>query len=273
MSGKKDDIQKQIESIDAELYNLLMQRTELVKQNTHPIKIENILGQEAMGIRRMMKFHKGDFPEYVVAKIWREILSASASLKEKLKIAIYGDENDTSLLHNVQEHFGSYIDVNILSSFSQVFNLVSSKEAHLAIIPCDNHEMNTKPWWNSLLVDKNKDSLNIVAKLPFLHNKNTVLSNEAYVIALSPSDASGVDNSVLSLETDATVSHSTISETIENMGFDAPKIIMSANTGEDKFTLVDINGFVAPDDKRLISIPEIFKSLHLSGTYARPIEL
>ena len=67
------DIQKQIEAIDIKLYNLLVQRTELVKKNPYPNRIENILGQEAMGIRRMLKYHTGDFPEYVLAKIWREI--------------------------------------------------------------------------------------------------------------------------------------------------------------------------------------------------------
>lgn len=273
MADKKTDIRKQIENIDIELYNLLMRRTELVKANPHPVNIENILGQEAMGIRRMLKYHTGDFPEYVVAKIWREILSASACLHEKLKIAVYGDENDVSLLHRVQEHFGSYVDAFILSSFSQVFNMVSTHEAHLAIIPCDNHEMNEKPWWSSLQACKDKESLNIVARLPFVRGRNIAPENEAFVIALSPSDASGIDNSLFSIESGLDVSNSTIAEILTALGFDDPKTLFSASTSDAKFSLVEVKGFVDSDDERLADVSELFKSLHLAGTYARPIEL
>jgi len=273
MSEKKTDLQKQIECIDIELYNLLMKRTDLVKKNSSSVKIQNILGQEAMGIRRMLKHHTGAFPEYVVAKIWREILSVSASLNEKLKIAVYGDEKDSSLVYRVQEHFGSYIDVSILGSFSQVFNMLSTKDAHLAIIPCDNMKMNMHPWWSSLSADKQKESLNIVAKLPFIRTKNITAENEAFVIACSPSDASGIDNSLFSIETGINVSNSSISEAFSNMNFEEPKILISTNTEDSKYTLVEVKGFVDSKDKRLSDIPEIFKSLHLSGTYARPIEV
>jgi len=273
MSDKKTDIQKQIENIDVELYNLLMKRTDLVKKNTNSVKIQNILGQEAMGIRRMLKHHTGDFPEYVVAKIWREILSVSASLNEKLKIAVYGDEKDTSLVYRVQEHFGSYVDVSILGSFSQVFNRLSTKEAQLAIIPCDNVKMNEYPWWSSMAKNDDKESLNIVAKLPFVRSKNIVADSEAFVIACSPSDASGIDNSLFSIETEINVSNSTISDAFARMEFDEAKILISTNYEDSKFTLVEVKGFVGTHDARLQEKPETFKSLHLSGTYARPIEV
>ena len=273
MPDKKSDIQKQIENIDIELYNLLMKRTELVKENPQSVKIENILGQEAMTIRRMLKYHTGDFPEYVVAKIWREILSASACLHKKLKIAVYGEEQDISILHRVQEHFGSYVDVSLLSSYNQVFNMVSTHEAQLAIVPCYNHEMNEKPWWNALSAQKEKESLNIVARLPFVRHRNIAPENEAYVFALSPSDASGIDNSVLSVECDVDVSNSTIFETLIAMGFDDPKLLASANVGEAKFTLIEVKGYVDSASPSLQDASELFKGLHLAGTYARPIEL
>lgn len=271
MSDK--DIEKQIKAIDSKLYALLIKRTELVKKNPYPLKIENILGQEAKEIRLMLKAHKGDFPEYVLAKIWREILSASANLTEKIKIAAYGDEKDIVLLNRIQEHFGSYIDVFMLSSYSQVFNKVSTHEADLAIVPIDNHEMNTKPWWNALLTDKNKESLNIVAKLPFIRNSKIAQENETYVFALSPADASGIDNSVFAIETAVDVSHSTIIDTFAELGFTEAQITATTNFEETKYSLVEVKGFVKADNMKKIETPEVFKNLQLAGTYAKPIVL
>ena len=273
MPEQKVDIQKKIEDIDTKLYKLLMQRAELVKENPYPVRIENLLGQEAKGIRRMLKYHTGDFPEYVVAKIWREILSASANMKEKLKIAVYGDEKDGSILHQVQEHFGSYVSITILSSYSQVFNLVSTREADIAIIPSDNNEMNDQPWWNALSADKNKESLNIVAKLPFIRSANITQENEAYVLALLPSDASGIDNSLFAVETEINVSHSTITETFNTLGFAEAKLVMSVNKEDTKYSLVEVKGFCIAEEIQKLEIPEVFKNLHLAGTYAQPIIL
>ena len=69
------------------------------------------------------------------------------------------------------------------------------------------------------------------------------------------------------------MSNSTISDAFSRMGFDEPKILISTNTGDSKFTLVEVKGFVDTNDIRLQEKLDIFKSLHLSGTYARPIEV
>ena len=76
-AAKKVDLQKKIDDIDVKLYNLLMLRTDLVEQQNIDV-VENTLGKEAAVIKKLLKIHRGDFPEYVIAKIWREILSASA---------------------------------------------------------------------------------------------------------------------------------------------------------------------------------------------------
>lgn len=268
-----NDIEKQIKTIDGKLYALLIKRTELVKKNPYPLKIENILGYEAKEIRQMLKSHKGDFPEYVLAKILREILSASANLTEKIKIAAYGDEKDIVLLNYIQEHFGSYIDVFMLSSYSQVFNMVSTHETDLAIVPSDNHEMNIKPWWNTLLADKKKESLNIVAKLPFILSSNNIPENEMYVLALSPADASGIDNSIFAIETEVDVSHSTIIETLAELGFSEAKIAATTNFEETKYSLVEVKGFVKAETMHKMEKPKVFKNLQLAGTYAKSIAL
>lgn len=58
---KTDGIQKQIDSIDAEMYNLLMQRTELVKQLADGNAVENSLGKEAAVIKNCCVRIRGIF--------------------------------------------------------------------------------------------------------------------------------------------------------------------------------------------------------------------
>lgn len=276
MSGTENlTLQKQINEIDTELYNLLMKRTELVKQQPENA-VENTLGKEAAIIKMLLKNHKSDFPEYVIAKIWREILSASAGLKEKLKISVFAKDDDDALIRIIQEHFGSYIDYVTYNSFGAVMNELSSHNTCLAVIPCDNAAINTKPWWAGFSASDTADSLRIVAKLPFLRNKEDKDCEEAYVVALSPTDQSGSDISLVNVETHKDISASTVVENLENSGFTEAKVVRVANVDDEtKFCLVEVNGYITPDKScvRNAEKIEIFKKINIVGTYAKPIVL
>lgn len=267
------DLQKKIDEIDIKLYNLLMKRTKLVEQQPDAGAIENTLGKEAAIIKKLLRIHKSDFPEYVIAKIWREILSASASLKSKLKFSVFDSETCPGLINIVQEHFGSYADYENYSSFGQVMNDISTKEAQLAIIPSDNYEMNQKPWWSAL--SSGKKSLKIIAKLPFLKRKEAAPDeNDVYVVALSNPDESGDDNTLMGIEVDNELSTSLIAENLENNGFENAKVLIGASLDEEhKSYLVEVEGFITPRDKRLKKIKEVFKNVTLVGAYAKPVKL
>lgn len=275
MSGVKNlDLQKQINDIDTELYTLLMKRTELVKQQPENA-VENTLGKEAAIIKMLLKNHKSDFPEYVLAKIWREILSASAGLKEKLKISVFAKDDDDALIRIVQEHFGSYIDYVTYNSFGAVMNELSSHNTCLAVIPCDNADVNAKPWWVGFSADT-ADNLRIVAKLPFLRNKEDKDCDEAYVVALSPTDQSGSDISLINVETHKDISASTVVDNLEKSGFSEAKVVLVANVDDEtKFCLVEVNGYITSDKICFQNAEkiEIFKTVNIVGTYAKPIVL
>src|SRR5699024_4098213 len=56
MSEQKDaELQKSINEIDARMYELLMQRTELVKQQSEANVVANSLGREAASIKRLLR--------------------------------------------------------------------------------------------------------------------------------------------------------------------------------------------------------------------------
>lgn len=273
MSVVKDTgLQKRIEEIDTEMYNLLMQRTELVKQQSDGDAVENSLGKEAASIKKLLRTHHGDFPEYVIAKIWREILTASAFLNDKLKISLYGQEHDNSLANIVQDHFGSYVDYETFGSFGQVMNALTSHETQLAVIPSDNHEINQKPWWSAFSAAPNGERLQVIAKLPFIRRKEAKDVNEVYVVSLSVADKSGSDISLLAVEVAADVSSSTVVDILEAAGFsDAKVLTIVPLENDEKSCLVEANGYVKADDSRLKNLDEAIKNISIVGAYAQPI--
>ena len=217
---------------------------------------------------------KGDFPEYVIAKIWREILTASAFLNAKLKISLFGgQEHDGCLVNIVQEHFGSNVECETFSSFGQVMNALTSGEAQLAVIPCDNHDINQKPWWSAFSASSGKH-LQIIAKLPFIRRKEVKDPEEVYVISRSAPDKSGCDISLLSVEVENEVSSSTVVELLEEKGFkDVKVLLMVPFDSEGKSCLVEVNGYIQADDSRLSGFEECIKNISVAGAYACPVSL
>lgn len=266
------DLQKQIDDIDVKLYNLLLLRTDLVEQLPGNA-VENTLGKEAAIIKSLLRIHRGNFPKYVIAKIWREILSASACLKEKLKLSVFESDSCKALVNVVQEHFGSHADYVTYSSFGQIMNEISTSVAQLAIIPCDNHEMNQKPWWSAF--SSGDKGMKIIAKLPFIKRIEAPLDeDDVYVVSLTHPDKSGDDISLFGIEVGDNVSSSTIIDNLENSGFQQPKILLMAKVDEEtKSYLVEVDGFVKLADEHLAVLKEQFNNINIVGSYARPIKL
>ena len=271
---KEDTIQNAINDLDSQMYNLLMKRTELVQQLPQISEVANTLGREAASIRRLLHNHKGDFPEYVIAKIWREILTASAFLNTKLKISLYeSQEKNANVVNLVQEHFGSNVVCETYSSFGQVMNALTSGEAQLAVIPCDNHEINQKPWWSAFSAVADKP-IHIIAKLPFIHRKDMKEAEEVYVVSLSEADKSGEDITLLSVEVANEVSSSTIIETLEHQGFNKARVLlMNSFDSEEKSCLIEVDGYIQKDDERLKELDSSIKNISIIGAYACPFNL
>jgi len=268
---KNAGLQNRIDEIDAEMYSLLMQRTELVKRLADGNAVANSLGKEAAAIKKLLHSHKGDFPEYVVAKIWREILTTSAFLNNKLKISLYGQEHDNSLARIVQDHFGSNVDYETYGSFGQVVGALTSREVQLAVIPCDNHEINQRPWWSAFAAKQDGERLQIIAKLPFIRRKESKETEEVYVISRSETDKSGADISLLSAEVDADVSSSTLVDLLEAAGFHGVKVVHMLAQDGNKSCLLEADGYLKNNDARFSGLDETVKNLSLVGAYAQPI--
>ena len=177
------------------------------------------------------------------------------------------------MINIVQEHFGSYAEYVTRSSFGQVMTVITNHEAQLGIIPCDNHEMNLKPWWSGF--SSTGEGLKIIAKPPFLKRKeNPLTESDVYVVALTHPAQSGDDVSLLGIEVNNDVSVSTIVEALENAGYRNPKIqLMAKVDDENKSYLAEVDGFLKPNDDGLKPLRAQFNNINIVGSYARPIEL
>ena len=143
----------------------------------------------------------------------------------------------------------------------------------MAVIPCDNHDINQKPWWSAFSASSGKH-LQIIAKLPFIRRKEVKDPEEVYVISRSAPDKSGCDISLLSVEVENEVSSSTVVELLEEKGFkDVKVLLMVPFDSEGKSCLVEVNGYIQADDSRLSGFEECIKNISVAGAYACPVSL
>lgn len=272
--SETSDFKKSIYKIDNKIHELLIERTELIEANAKSNIAKLMLGKEASIIKKLLKKHKGNLPKIVIARIWREILTASASLNNETHVAVLANSGKDNLAKVTQEHFGSNVEYVNYSSSGQIMNAITTNESQLGVVPCDNHVINQHPWWTSLKVQDGNNCMSIVAKLPFLMSKNENDNEEGYVVAVSKPDESGDDITIISIEAKGEISISTILEQLEKLGFKNAKLVIScAVDGETKFFLIEVDGYITEDDKALKNAEEFFDDIHIIGAYAKPIEV
>ena len=101
-----EDLRHGIDEIDDALHDLLMRRTEVVKQ---VLAIEGDggsrirPGREAQVLRRLVARHRGAFPKPVVARIWRDIVAALTTLQGPFVVAVHAPAGGPDLGRGVKQ--------------------------------------------------------------------------------------------------------------------------------------------------------------------------
>jgi chorismate mutase/prephenate dehydratase len=105
-----EKLRRQIDEIDNEILELLNRRSDIVLSIAHIKRNENAKyyspEREREILERLMALNKGPFPNETLKVIYREILSASLSLEEPLKVACLGPLATFTHLAALR-HFGS----------------------------------------------------------------------------------------------------------------------------------------------------------------------
>jgi len=130
-----------IDAIDDKILELLNQRAKLVievgktKQGS---KADFYVPSREQAIyRRLVEGNPGPFPEEGIRRVFREIISASLSLEEKMKVAFLGPQATFTHVATMRQ-FGLSANLVPQKSIPAVFDEVLRSRAHYGVVPVEN---------------------------------------------------------------------------------------------------------------------------------------
>ena len=136
-----EKLRKEIDAIDMEILRLLNQRARLAI-DIGKIKKEEKLSthvpqREREIYERLEKENKGPFPHEALRVVFREIMSASLSLEQPLRVAYFGPKATFTHLASMKKFgfFANYIPAN---SIREVFAEVERGRADYGVVPIEN---------------------------------------------------------------------------------------------------------------------------------------
>ncbi len=136
-----DTLRNKIDAIDTELLQLLNKRANAAIEIAKIKRKENLKfhspEREKAIIKRITGLNKGPFPNDALKVILREIISASLSLEEPLKVAYFGPEGTFTHLAALR-HFGSSAHYIPVESIKAVFDSVEGGKADYGLVPIEN---------------------------------------------------------------------------------------------------------------------------------------
>jgi chorismate mutase/prephenate dehydratase len=139
--GELERLRKEIDEIDNEILRLLNKRAVTVIEIAHIKRNEKTKfyspEREREILERLTILNKGFFPNDTLKVIYREILSASLSLEEPLKVAYFGPLATYTHLAALR-HFGSSASFLPEESIKGVFDAVDSGKAEFGVVPIEN---------------------------------------------------------------------------------------------------------------------------------------
>lgn len=282
MSDNADTLGKlraQIDQIDTEIHDLLIRRTEIAEEvgkAKGPGAVYLRPGREAQVLRRLVERHKGVLPKAAVVRVWREIFSSATTLQGDLSIAVYAPEHDPDLYTLARDHFGALTPISSYGTVSGVMRAVSDRRATAGVLPVPQSE-DSENWWRYLARDF-EDAPRVTAKLPFTKtdasSRNRV---EALTISFVPQEDTGDDRSYVIVETTEEMSRSGIRSLFVNVGMETADVQTPDREPGSPMHLVEVMGFVGPDDARLVRLKEENEGkiawVWAAGGYAVPMDL
>lgn len=136
-----DKLRKEIDAIDENILKLLNKRANVAIKVAHIKRRSNLKfyspAREKAVLDRITALNKGPFPNDALRFIFREIISASLSLEEPLKVAYLGPEGTFTNMAAVR-HFGSSAKFIPVTSIKSVFDAVERGDSNYGLVPIEN---------------------------------------------------------------------------------------------------------------------------------------
>jgi chorismate mutase/prephenate dehydratase len=138
MADPLSRLREQIDALDAEILRLLNERATLARQ-VGSLKVGQAYRpeREAQVLRRLMELNKGPLPGEVVARLYREIMSACLALERPITVSYLGPAGTFSE-RAALKHFGEGAVTLPCLSIDEVYRAVESGGADFGIVPVEN---------------------------------------------------------------------------------------------------------------------------------------
>ena len=135
------DLRKSIDRVDRKILSKLNERAELVRQvgeykrsRSAPVYVA---GRERDLVKALSAENSGPFPTAGIPHVFREIISATRSLEEVVRVAFLGPAGTFSHLAAIRQ-FGALVELVPALSIREVFELTERGRAHFGIAPVEN---------------------------------------------------------------------------------------------------------------------------------------
>ena len=134
-------LRRQIDRIDDQLLRLLNRRARvalaIAKQKARTNSVVYAPGREKGVLARLARTNRGPMSAPLVRAIFREIISASRSLEQRLRIAYLGPAATFAHLA-ARQQFGAAAEYLPAGSVAEVFREVEGERADLGVVPVEN---------------------------------------------------------------------------------------------------------------------------------------
>ncbi len=139
--NKLQELRRQIDALDDQILDLLNRRAEVVievgtaKQQSRGEYY--VPSREKAIYERLMARNPGPFSDEGIRRVFREIISASLSLEQPLKVAFLGPQATYTHVAAMQQ-FGESAQLVPLKSIPSIFDEVSRGRASYGVVPVEN---------------------------------------------------------------------------------------------------------------------------------------
>ena len=138
-----EELRAQIDALDEKLQELINKRASLA-QDVARVKLADgdqpvfyRPEREAQILRAVKERNQGPLDGEVVARLFREVMSACLALEQRMQVAFLGPEG-TFTHQAVLKHFGHGVDAVPLGAIDEVFREVEAGAVNYGIVPVEN---------------------------------------------------------------------------------------------------------------------------------------
>lgn len=265
MSKNLEELRRKIDTLDDQIHDVLMERAALIVDIAEEKRKANLQyvqpAREAMMIRRLLKRHTGALPQGAIVRIWRELVGAVSLLQTGLKVSVSVEQDGLATWEMAKDYFGSVVPMQKSSSPLVAISSVRDNESSFAVLPWP-YDGEDNPWWTYLFSQQEGERMRIVCALPYgsVEDDNTPREDKALVISKIDFSSSGEDHSFIALEVDHRVSRARIVDVLKGLDFEPLSLNTKSrpDTKGHSLHLIEVDDFIAQDDKRLTKIADKF---------------